>query len=227
MKRTARPASNSEEKPTRQAILDAAERRFAERGFSGVSVREIAAEVGLKNQASLYHYFRNKRALYEAVLARGVEELVRLVAGGVPATTREESRSAVEQTLDHVLDYLSAHPHLPRLIQRAGVDDLRFFRATVVRLLRPLFQQGLGVLAMSGAPWRREELPFLAAGIYHMIFGYFANAQLLSLVAETDWLSPTSVRRQREFLKAAITQLLGMSRGVVTPLRGLTNLPKV
>src|SRR5439155_7149757 len=44
---------------TRDAILDAAERRFAERGFAGVSMREIAAEAGLKNQASLYHHFRH------------------------------------------------------------------------------------------------------------------------------------------------------------------------
>ena len=41
-------------------ILDAAERRFAERGFDGVSVREIATDAGLKNQASLYHHFKNK-----------------------------------------------------------------------------------------------------------------------------------------------------------------------
>ncbi|MFI5366367.1 MAG: TetR family transcriptional regulator [Candidatus Binatia bacterium] len=32
-------------------ILDAAERRFAERGFAGVSMRGIAADAGLRNQA--------------------------------------------------------------------------------------------------------------------------------------------------------------------------------
>lgn len=212
--------SSNEEKSTREAILDAAERRFAERGFSGVSVREIAADVGLKNQASLYHYFRNKRAIYEAVLARGVEALVHVVASGTNQRGELRARASVEHTVDLLLDYLTRHPHLPRLIQRAGIDDLRYFRSTVMRLLRPLFQQGLGVLAMSGAPWRREELPHVAAGIYHMIFGYFASAQLLSLVAESDWLAPEAVRRQREFLKVAITQLLGMPRsGVVTPLR--------
>src|SRR5438874_13764483 len=65
---------------TRDTILDAAERRFAERGFAGVSMREIAAEAGLKNQASLYHHFRHKRALYEAVLSRGIAPIIALVA---------------------------------------------------------------------------------------------------------------------------------------------------
>src|SRR5512134_217549 len=65
---------------TRDLILDAAERRFAERGFAAVSMREIAGEAGLKNQASLYHHFNHKRALYEAVLARGVAPIVGVVA---------------------------------------------------------------------------------------------------------------------------------------------------
>lgn len=197
-------------KPTRDLILDVAERRFAERGFRGVSVREIAAEVGLKNQASLYHHFRNKRALYEAVLARGVAALVDLVAAGAPASRATRGyREVVEHTLDRVMDYLVEHPHLPRLIQRAGMDDVHLFRGTLVRLLRPLFQQGVGVLTVAGAPWRREELPHVAAGLYHLIFGYFANTQLLSLVSEGEWLDANAVARQRRFLKAAIGELLG------------------
>ena len=72
--------TSKDPRSTRDLILDAAEARFAERGFAGVSVREIAGDVGLKNQASLYHHFKSKRALYEAVLARGVEN--RCGAGG-------------------------------------------------------------------------------------------------------------------------------------------------
>src|SRR5499427_1711133 len=93
---------------TRDVILDAAERRFADRGFAGVSVREIAAEAGLKNQASLYHHFRGKRALYEAVLARGITPIIALVAEGGKS-------GAADTALDRVLDYLGEHPGLPRL----------------------------------------------------------------------------------------------------------------
>lgn len=222
-----RPGATQAGKSTRDVILDVAERQFAEKGFSGVSVREIAAEVGLRNQASLYHHFRSKRALYEAVLGRGVEALVGLVAAGVPgAGSTRGNREVVESTIDRVVDYLTEHPHLPRLIQRAGVDDIRYFRGTVIRLLRPLFQQGLGALAVSGERWQREDLPYLAVGIYHLIFGYFANARLLSLVTDEDWLSPRAIVRQRRFLKAVIGSLLGLrdlqevsTRGEVRVLR--------
>src|SRR5947207_5518704 len=101
-------ARSREAPSTRDAILDAAEQRFAERGFAAVSMREIAAEAGLKNQASLYHHFKNKRALYEAVLNRGVGLIVSRVA---ETGSGDTSRDAV---LDHVIDILVEHPHLPR-----------------------------------------------------------------------------------------------------------------
>ena len=222
MKFRSAAAGSAAGKPTRDLILDAAEVRFAERGFAGVSVRAIAGEVGLKNQASLYHHFRNKRALYEAVLARGVETLVGLVAsGGIPVVQDEATAmSTMEVTLDRVIDYLVEHPHLPRLIQRAGIDDTRYLRGAVTRLLRPLYQQGLGILAMSGTGWRAEDLPHLAAGVYHLIFGYFADVQLFELVVQSDMLAPQAVARQRRFIKSAVAQLLGARPAAqVTPLR--------
>ncbi|MBI3785819.1 MAG: TetR/AcrR family transcriptional regulator [Deltaproteobacteria bacterium] len=220
-------AGTPAQKSTRDSILDAAERRFAERGFTGVSVREIAGDVGLKNQASLYHHFRNKRALYEAVLARGVEAIVDLVASAPPSTSAAASTAAVDATLDRVIDYLVEHPQLPRLIQRAGIDDIRHLRGAVTRLLRPLYQQGLGILALSGAQWSAEELPHLGAGLYHILFGYFANAQLLELVTQADPLSSAAVARQRRFVKSAVAQLIGLrsSPAHVMPLRGVRRSP--
>ncbi|MGH3055605.1 MAG: TetR/AcrR family transcriptional regulator [Gaiellaceae bacterium] len=202
----------SESRCTRDLILDAAERRFAERGFTGVSVREIAADAGLKNQASLYNHFRNKRALYEATLARGLEPIAALVASRdqQPITAGLEQQ-AIEAFLDRVLDYLQQHPHLPRLIQRAGLDDSRYLRNAATRLLRPLYAQGMRVLESASAPWEPAQLPQLAAGLYHLIFGYFANAGLLQAVVQGDPLGAVAVARQRRFLKTAVAQLLGVS----------------
>lgn len=194
---------------TRDLILDAAERRFAEHGFTGVAMREIAADVGLRNQASLYHHFRNKRALYEAVLARGLDPIVALVAQSAGAGSTLE-RDAVDASLDRLIDYLVEHPHLPRLIQR-GFDDSRHLRATIPKLLFPLSAEGLKSLAEAGGPWEAEDLAYLAAGIYHLIFGYFANSALIEVVLQADPHSPEAVARQRRFIKIAVAQLLGLA----------------
>ncbi|MEK7693413.1 MAG: TetR family transcriptional regulator, partial [Chloroflexota bacterium] len=189
---------------TRDAILDAAERRFAERGFEGVSVREIAADVGLKNQASLYYHFASKQEIYEAAFNRGVESIIALLAGA--DGTRAPSVAA---DLDRVVDYLVDHPHLARLIQRAGLDDSAFVRSTVRRLVEPLYTQGLRALRQAGGPWHTSELPHLAAGLYHLIFGYFADAALLEAVFGEDLHSAAALARQRRFLKTAVARLIG------------------
>lgn len=203
MKARSARARVAETRSTRDVILDAAERRFAERGFAGVSVREIASDAGLKNQASLYHHFKNKKALYEAVLARGVAPILEMVASSNAPTE-------TGLTLEHLVDYLAGHPHLPRLIQRAGLDDTKLLRSTVTKLLSPLYVSGLSKLATSaGGGWESTEMPHLALGIYHLIFGYFANAALFELVLPEDPRSPAAVARQAHFIKAAVTRLLG------------------
>jgi AcrR family transcriptional regulator len=54
---------------TREQLLSAAERLFAERGFAGVSVRMIAAEAGV-NWSLVGYYFRGKNGLLEEVYRR-------------------------------------------------------------------------------------------------------------------------------------------------------------
>ena len=52
---------------TRPAILEAAQRAFAERGYEGTSVRAIAAEVGV-DPAVVLHFFGSKDGLFQAAV---------------------------------------------------------------------------------------------------------------------------------------------------------------
>ena len=54
---------------TKERILDAAERLFAERGFAATSLRSITAAAGV-NLAAVNYHFRSKEALLEAVFTR-------------------------------------------------------------------------------------------------------------------------------------------------------------
>ncbi len=63
----ARP-KNADGQRTRQAILDAALDLFAEKGFFGTSLRDVATAVGVRESA-LYNYFPGKDALFDALLS--------------------------------------------------------------------------------------------------------------------------------------------------------------
>jgi len=190
---------------TRDLILDVAERLFAEHGFAGVSVRQIAADAGLKNQASLYHHFRNKLALYEAVIKRGLDPVIDMLG--------HSAERPAGPVLDELIDHLSRRPHLPRLIWRAGLDESKDLRRVVGRLLRPLYDTGYETLSHTAIDWEESDMPHLAIGLFQLIFGYFANVSLFAGALPDDPESPEAIERQRRFLKTAYARLLGDGSG--------------
>src|ERR1044072_1216682 len=65
---------------TKARILDAAWGLAREHGLAGISLRDLAAAVDLR-QPSLYSYFESKNALYDAMFAQGYQQLLDAVAG--------------------------------------------------------------------------------------------------------------------------------------------------
>jgi AcrR family transcriptional regulator len=108
---------------TREAILVAAEDRFARLGFEGTSLQEIAEAAGVARSTPAY-FFGSKEALYEAVLERAVaraqEAMARAYAKGDEAPSAED---AVESYVGAFLDFLGHDQNFLRLIQREALGD--------------------------------------------------------------------------------------------------------
>ena len=76
---------------TAQRMLATASKQFAEKGYSGASMRNIAAATGT-TQAAIYHHFPNKQALYDAVLAQHFEATITVVVHGLADIADPEQR---------------------------------------------------------------------------------------------------------------------------------------
>jgi AcrR family transcriptional regulator len=75
----------AEGRDTRRALLDGALELFAEKGYFGTSLRDIARAVGVRESA-LYHYFSSKEALFQALLTErpeGLDRFERMLEGPV------------------------------------------------------------------------------------------------------------------------------------------------
>jgi AcrR family transcriptional regulator len=106
-------------KPRKEEILEVATRLFAERGYEGTSMNDVAERVGMR-KASLFYHFATKDALYEAVLDRLVASIgsaLGVVYGG--EGTFEERLARAASTLT---DVLGAHPYAARLLLREAMD---------------------------------------------------------------------------------------------------------
>lgn len=96
-----------------------AEALFAERGFDGSSIREIAERAGA-TKALIYHYYANKEALYQTLLEDAVSGVVMqieaIAADGTEPTT--QIRAVVQVFIDAYHDA----PHRFQMVQRT-IDD--------------------------------------------------------------------------------------------------------
>ncbi len=106
-------AVSNQENTYEQAILEAAERLFLEKGFAMTSTTEIAKEAGC-NQALVHYYFRTKAKLFDAVF----EKKARLFLSAILQI--DESAIPFEEKLKRKIethfDILKENPQLPFLI---------------------------------------------------------------------------------------------------------------
>jgi AcrR family transcriptional regulator len=121
---------------SRAAILDAAEQLFAERGFEGASLRDIAAAASL-SRATPSYFYGNKERLYAAVLERSFGErdaATREAFEPLFAWAREEGSgplvAALRQAVASYMAFLQRRPAFVRLVQREDLSGGRRLRST-------------------------------------------------------------------------------------------------
>lgn len=95
--------SQDESKRTQQKILDEGQRLFAQFGYGGVSIREIAKAAGVQH-GTVQHHFGSKEGLYDAAVHRYDEELKALIP--TLLSNQTELSRAIDQGVDIVFDFL-------------------------------------------------------------------------------------------------------------------------
>jgi AcrR family transcriptional regulator len=191
------PSPTSE---TRERILDEAEVLFANSGFAGTSVRDIAAGAGL-TPASLYNHFSNKDALYRAVLSRGVQPLIERLGA---LSESEDLSETAPRIIEGVMEHLAEHSHLPRLIALEAATGGEHLSELARDWIRPLIERGKAAIdaewEAGNSPWTPEESALVITAWLHLVFGHFSMAPLLQEVLGRDPLSKECLADQVSFL---------------------------
>jgi AcrR family transcriptional regulator len=98
----------------REQLIGVARRLFAERGFEGSAIEEVANRAAVSKPV-VYEHFGGKDGLYAVVVDR---EVARLLAMMREALTAGTSRELLEQAAIALLDYIEQHPEGFRILVR-------------------------------------------------------------------------------------------------------------
>ena len=142
---------------TRARVLESAAAQFGEHGYEGANLEAIAAHAGVTIRP-IYHYFGNKRALFEAVVIAREAVLARMLDDQVLPLTR----AAVGERLRACFElFTDRHYRQIVLIDGPGVLGTERWAANPVVLAA---RARLGVFALGGDPDRNEMIERMAIG---------------------------------------------------------------
>lgn len=140
----ARPKTDDPE--VRANIIAAAEALFAERGFAGTSIRDIAQRAGVTG-AMLHYYFGNKEKLYRAILEKAVAGIRSLILE--TAASQKSAPEQLAQFIEADANYILKHANLTRIVFRemlAGGKELvkifQKYRVNNYAMLRGIIVEG-------------------------------------------------------------------------------------
>jgi AcrR family transcriptional regulator len=182
-----RPGASS----TREEILKAAERLFAERGYEGATIRAIAADAGV-DAALVIHFFANKATLLGEAVQWPFDpdvEVPKLLIDG-----RRHAGGHLVELFVRIWDQEGTRNPVLTLLRAATTEPAaaemmhEFLRD---RLLAPLMRQLKADHADLRANLVASQLVGLGIARYVLGFEPLASAEAADVVA---WISPTVQR---------------------------------
>jgi AcrR family transcriptional regulator len=145
------PAEQLRSQQRYQRILDAATSVFADKGYHGTLVDDIAEEADT-SKGGVYFHFPNKQAIFLALLDRLALILKQRVEEAV--STRSDPVSRAEAALGVVLDTFASHRRLARLFMVEALGAGPEFNARMVRIradFADLIREQLDAAVAAGA----------------------------------------------------------------------------
>src|SRR5919197_2726038 len=98
---------------SREAVLDAAERVMAERGYEAATVASLVEEAGVP-ASSIYHYFGSKEGVLLAVMERGAQRFHEALPE--PTRRRGSQSQHLRRLVGSIVEGLERRPEFLRLI---------------------------------------------------------------------------------------------------------------
>ena len=190
---------------SRDELLLIAQLAFAERGYAGASMRDIAERAGIR-KSSLFHHFESKGALHAAVFDALLTDL-----GGLLQGLQGDWLQQLDQLGDRVVNHLGTHPHVARLLMREIVASESALKgpsanavALTVQATAAFLSEGMGQGLIAQA-----DPGHLAMSIIGLHLTWFAAPTVSGTTAGDNIYRPAAIEVRRSEVRGQVRRLCG------------------
>ena len=194
---------------TREKLLEVAEEQFAERGFFGARVDEIAEAANI-NKRMLYAHFGSKEGLYIAALMKTYERLAeyekQFIIDGIDPV------SSIRNIVLTSFRFLSQNPNFVRMLLWENLnsaravprDDLAKLKAPSLEYMREQIRRG-----KAQGIFRPDADEFHTVfSLMNLCFSYFSNIHTMSAMLSRDMTADDEVIARAEYISDIIIKYL-------------------
>lgn len=184
----------------RRSLLDAALEAFADRGYEGMSVRDLARRVGVSHNL-VHHHYGSKWGLWKAALAHGFSLSGREVFSLVEASSRQADwEVANREGITGAVLLFARCPAVARIMADEAARGGRRLDFLFERYIKPFADLLENLLGEAPQPGRRRIDP--RAAMLFLFAGMIAPFSLRGLAARLDGAAPLS---EQDLLRFAAT----------------------
>jgi AcrR family transcriptional regulator len=206
----AAPGRGHDPEMTRQNILAVATREFAEKGYSGARVDEIAARMHTSKRM-IYYYFEDKEGLFVAVLEEAYRRIRQIEATLDLAHLKPDT--AIRALVGFTFDYQNSNEDFIRLVMVENIHKgihlarsraIQELNVSVINTLRDIYKRGV----KSGIFRKGIDEIDLHMTISALCFFNVSNRATFSQIFKRDIAAPAMLAKRRAIVIDTVIRYL-------------------